>query len=204
MSFSPLIQELIQALRCLPGVGPKSAQRMAFHLLQHQSNKARELSHVLDKALNSIKRCQRCRTLTEETVCHLCNNTKRNQQILCIVENPSDILAIEQTATYHGVYFVLTGHLSPIDGIGPEQIGVPQLLQQIKNQHISEIILALNSTVEGLTTSHFIANSIKPLNSNIKITRLAQGIPMGSELEFTDGSTLAHAFIDRTELSTTE
>lgn len=203
MSFSPLIQELIQALRCLPGVGPKSAQRMAFHLLQHQTDKARELSTVLDKAINEIKRCQRCRTLTEENICSLCNNVRRNQKVLCIVESPSDILAIEQTATYHGTYFVLTGHLSPIDGIGPEQIGIPLLLQEIKNREISEIILALNSTVEGQTTSHFIASSIKPLH-NIKITRLAQGIPMGSELEFTDGSTLAHAFIDRTELAPAE
>ena len=204
MSFSPLIQELIQALRCLPGVGPKSAQRMAFHMLQHQSGKARELCLILDKALNQVKRCQRCRTLTEENICQLCNNSKRNQRLLCIVESPSDILAIEQTATYHGIYFVLSGHLSPIDGVGPEQIGMPQLLQLIKQQQISEIILALNSTIEGQTTSHFIANTIKPLHKYSKITRLAQGIPMGSELEYTDGSTLAHAFIDRTEFSTTE
>lgn len=200
MSFSPLIQELIHSLRCLPGVGPKSAQRMAFHLLQHHTDKAAHLCKTLDKAISTIRRCQSCRTLTEEDICKLCSNTRRNPQLLCVVENPVDILAIEQTATYYGLYFVLTGHLSPIDGIGPEQVGIPQLINHIKQKQISEVILALNATVEGQTTSHFIASSLKDLN--LKITRLAQGIPMGSELEYTDGSTLAHAFIDRKELTT--
>lgn len=196
MSFSPLLQQLIESLRCLPGVGPKSAQRMAFHLLQHQPKKAEQLYKTLEKALALISRCQLCRTLTEEPLCTLCRSDKRDRQLLCIVENPSDILAIEQTATYRGLYFVLTGHLSPIDGIGPEQIGIPVLMQHLQINPIREVILALNPTVEGQTTAHFIASQSKPFS--IKITRLAQGIPMGSELEYTDGNTLAHALMDRT------
>lgn len=196
MSFSPLLQQLIESLRCLPGVGPKSAQRMAFYLLQHQPKKAEQLYKTLEKALALIGRCQLCRTLTEETLCALCRSDKRDRQLLCIVENPSDILAIEQTATYRGLYFVLTGHLSPIDGIGPEQIGIPVLMQYLQINPIREVILALNPTIEGQTTAHFIVSQSKSFS--IKITRLAQGIPMGSELEYTDGNTLAHALMDRT------
>lgn len=196
MSFSPLVQQLIESLRCLPGVGPKSAQRMAFYLLQHQPKKADHLCKTLERALALVGRCQLCRTLTEEPFCTLCRSDKRDRQLLCIVEHPSDILAIEQTASYRGLYFVLTGHLSPIDGIGPEQIGIPILMQYLQTHSIREIILALNPTVEGQTTAHFIASKAKTFCT--KITRLAQGIPMGSELEYTDGNTLAHALMDRT------
>ena len=202
MSFSPLIQELIQALRCLPGVGPKSAQRMAFCLLQNEPQKAKHLSDTILNALNKIQSCEQCRTLSETKLCSMCTNEKRNSQQLCIVENPADILAVEQTASYSGRYFVLRGHLSPIDGIGPDDIGIPKLVEQVKDKKIKEIILALNPTIEGQTTSHYIASALQGLP--VSLTRLAQGIPLGSELEYTDGNTLTHAFIDRKIFSTTD
>jgi recombination protein RecR len=195
LNFSPLINELIQALRCLPGVGPKSAQRMAFFLLQHDTEKAKQLSSAITRSLTHIVHCRQCRMLTESALCAICNNAKRNHRKICIVEGPMDILAIEQTATFSGRYFVLRGHLSPIDGIGPEHIGIPHLLEQLKNSNVEEVILALSATIEGQTTSHYIANSIRHLP--ISVTRLAHGLPMGSELEYTDGNTLTHAFIDR-------
>lgn len=193
--LSPLLQELIQALRYLPGVGPKSAQRMAFHLLQNDVVKAKHLATTITHSLTHITHCQQCRMLTEKTVCHICSNTKRNQQKICIVENPLDTFAIEQTASFNGRYFVLMGHLSPIDGIGPEKIGIPLLLEQLKKSPVEEIILALSATVEGQTTSHYIANLVRSLP--VQVTRLAHGIPIGSELEYTDGNTLTHALIDR-------
>ncbi|MFN3235205.1 MAG: recombination mediator RecR [Gammaproteobacteria bacterium] len=202
MSFSPLIQELIDALRYLPGVGPKSAQRMALHLLQHNKQAAQNLSETITKALDRVGQCHSCRTLSETTLCQICSNPKRNPFQLCIVENPADIFAIEQTSMYNGVYFVLMGHLSPIDGIGPEDLGIPLLKEKLSQSHFSEIILAINPTVEGQTTMHYLASVIKPLN--IPITRIAQGIPLGSELEYTDGSTIAHAFIDRKVFATEE
>jgi recombination protein RecR len=202
MSFSPLIQELIQALRCLPGVGPKSAQRMAFCLLQNEPQKAKHLSETILKALTQIQTCTQCRTLSEEAVCSLCNNPKRHSHELCIVENPADILAVEQTASYRGRYFVLRGHLSPIDGIGPEAIGIPQLVNKVRTDQVKEVILALNPTIEGQTTSYYIASALQ--GTQAQITRLAQGIPLGSELEYTDGGTLTHAFIDRISFSTND
>lgn len=195
MSFSPLINELIQALRYLPGVGPKSAQRMAFHLLQNDTEKAKQLAAAISKSINQISHCQQCRMLTESVLCDICSNTKRNQHKICIVEGPLDILAIEQTAMFNGRYFVLMGHLSPIDGVGPEKIGIPLLLEQLKQSPVDELILALGATIEGQTTSHYIANITRSLP--LTVTRLAHGIPMGSELEYTDGNTLTHAFIDR-------
>lgn len=195
MNFSPIIHELIQALRCLPGVGPKSAQRMAFFLLQNNTEKAKKLASTITQSLNSIISCSQCRMLTEFSLCQICSNKKRNQKKICVVENPTDIVAIEQTATFDGRYFVLRGHLSPIDGIGPENIGIPLLLEQVNNTSIDELILALSATVEGQTTSYYIANSIRHLP--IQVTRLAHGLPMGSELDYTDGNTLAHALMDR-------
>lgn len=199
MNFSPLINELIQALRYLPGVGPKSAQRMAFYLLQNSAEKTKHLASVISRSLSQITHCAQCRMLTETPLCQICNNAKRNQTKICIVEGPMDILAIEQTATFNGRYFVLQGHLSPIDGIGPENIGIPLLLEQLNHSKVEEVILALSATVEGQTTSHYIANCIRHLP--IIITRLAHGLPMGSELEYTDGNTLTHAFIDRKSFS---
>jgi recombination protein RecR len=200
MSFSPLIQELFNALRCLPGVGPKSSQRMALHLLQHDRPGALALVKTLTENIQRVGHCKRCKTLSENTLCHLCKNEKRNQSLLCIVASPADIIAIEQTASFKGIYFVLSGLLSPIDGIGPDEIGISHIKERLQHENIDEIILALNPTVEGQTTEHFITHIAKTLKINI--SRLAHGIPLGGELEYTDNNTLAHALIDRKPLLT--
>jgi recombination protein RecR len=196
---SPLLSDLIEALRCLPGVGPKSAQRMAFFLLQKNPQAARRLSHTVTEALDKIKQCQDCRTLTEYDRCQLCSNNKRNHQLLCIVENPMDILSLEQAACYDGLYFVLHGHLSPIDGIGPNQLGLEQLQDRLAQNTIQELVLALNATVESQTTKHYITAMVQ--NKAIKIASLAHGIPLGSELGYSDQNTIAHAFHTRQELA---
>ena len=198
--FSPLIDELMSSLRCLPGVGPKSAQRMALHLLERDREGAERLAQSLSKAVEGVGRCKRCRTLTEQSLCGICSNNRRDNSIICVVETPADVLAIEQSGTYQGKYFVLLGHLSPIDGIGPEDIGVDQLinlLQQEANVEapIKEIILATNPTVEGEATAYYISERAK--NINVIVSRIAHGVPMGGELEFIDGGTLAHAFSSR-------
>lgn len=193
---SPLVQELIEALRCLPGVGRKSASRMAFHLLERGRHNGELLAATLSKAMKNVGHCSRCRTFTEESICQICSNPKRDQHTLCIVENPSDVSAIEQTSPYQGLYFVLMGHLSPIDGIGPQQIGLDRLKERLEKEDIKEIVLATNATVEGEATAHYTANIAK--NAGIKTTRLAYGIPMGGELDLIDSHTLAHAFSART------
>lgn len=193
--FSPLIDELMSALRCLPGVGPKSAQRMALHLLERNRDAASRLSVALQKAVDGVGRCQRCQTLTEQPLCGICSNTRRDDGLLCVVETPADILAIEQAGTYQGKYFVLHGHLSPIDGIGPQDIGVDALLNLLQTESIREVILATNPTVEGEATAYYISERAKPLN--VTVTRIAHGVPLGGELEFIDGGTLAHAFSSR-------
>lgn len=195
MAFSPLLSQLIEALRCLPGVGPKSAQRMALHLLERDRNGAQQLSVVLHQAARDIKHCQSCRTFCETELCLLCNNPQRLRSLLCIVETPADVLAIEQAAHFRGLYFVLMGHLSPLDGIGPEQIGIHDLIARFDSQEIQEVILATNPTVEGQATAHYIHNLAK--QRGIKTTRIAHGVPLGGELEFVDGGTLAHAFAGR-------
>ncbi len=200
ITFSPLIDQLITQLRCLPGVGPKSAQRMAFHLLSRNRDQGLQLAETLKRTLSNITHCTRCRTFCEETVCRFCNDERRDASLLCIVENPSDVLAIEQTATYRGYYFVLMGHLSPLDGIGPEAIGIPMLLQQIKQRPIQEIILATNPTVEGEATAHYIAELVK--TAGIKTSRIAHGVPLGGELELVDSGTLARAFVARSTFET--
>ncbi|WP_323815713.1 recombination mediator RecR [Cellvibrio sp. NN19] len=196
--FSPLIDELMASLRCLPGVGPKSAQRMALHLLERDRAGAERLAQSLQKAVAGVGRCQRCRTLTEQTHCGICANTRRDNSLLCVVETPGDVLAIEQAGTYQGKYFVLLGHLSPIDGIGPEDIGVDQLIQLLQQESISEVILATNPTVEGEATAFYISERAK--NLNVTVSRIAHGVPLGGELEFIDGGTLAHAFSSRRSL----
>ncbi|MEM5535330.1 recombination mediator RecR [Neptuniibacter pectenicola] len=198
MSFSPLIQQLITALRCLPSVGPKSAQRMAFHLLERDSEGALALSEILQKAVAEVGHCRQCRTLSEHELCEICKSESRDRSILCVLESPVDVLAIEQTGGYNGLYFVLSGHLSPIDGIGPEDLGIDKLLDYIHATEINEIILATNPTVEGEATAHFIAAQVKELG--IKVTRIAHGVPVGGELEFVDGGTLAHAMAGRRSL----
>lgn len=198
MSFSPLIQQLINALRCLPGVGPKSAQRMAFHLLERDSEGALSLSAALEKAVEEIGHCSECRTLSEQDVCDICQSESRDKHLLCVLESPVDVLAVEQTGGYNGRYFVLSGHLSPIDGIGPEDLGIDLLLEKVRTNDIRELILATNPTVEGEATAHFIAAQVKDLD--VKVSRIAHGVPVGGELEFVDGGTLAHAIAGRRSL----
>lgn len=196
--FSPLIDELMASLRVLPGVGPKSAQRMALHLLERDRAGASRLAQSLQSAVEGVGRCQRCRTLTEQALCGLCLNTRRDDSLLCVVETPGDVLAIEQAGTYQGKYFVLMGHLSPIDGVGPDDIGVNDLLSLLREGTIKEVILATNPTVEGEATAYYISERAKPLN--IVVSRIAHGVPLGGELEFIDGGTLAHAFSLRRSL----
>ncbi|TNE76271.1 MAG: recombination protein RecR [Gammaproteobacteria bacterium] len=196
--YSPLIDELIDALRCLPGVGPKSAQRMALHLLERDRKGAVRLVQALDQAAEHVGRCRQCRTLTESDECEICSNPRRENHQLCVVETPADLFAIEQSGSYRGRYFVLLGHLSPIDGIGPEAIGVDQLLRRLTEEDINELILATNLTVEGETTAHYIGERARQLN--VTVSRIAHGVPMGGELEYVDGGTLAHAFSSRKQL----
>ncbi|VAW70593.1 Recombination protein RecR [hydrothermal vent metagenome] len=198
MSLSPLLQQLIEALCCLPGVGPKSAQRMAFHLLERDRKGGADLSVALQQAVEHIGHCSKCRTLSEDEVCQLCIDPRRNNELLCIVETPADVLAINQATDYKGRYFVLMGHLSPLDGIGPAELGLDLLEQQLKLGRIRELILATNPTVEGETTAHYISEMAAEYH--VESTRLAHGIPLGGELEYIDGGTLAHAFSGRRKL----
>lgn len=198
MSFSPLIDELITALRCLPGVGPKSAQRMAFQLLQQRRESAAKLANTLLRSLEHVGQCRDCRTLTEQTLCEICANPRRNRSLLCVVESPIDALAIETAGSFHGVYFVLHGKLSPIDGIGPTEIGIPQLMERLAQEPVEELILATNATLEGEATAHYIADRARTLS--IRSTRIAHGVPLGGELEFVDGGTLSHALSGRKQI----
>ncbi len=196
MKFSPLVQELIDSLKCLPGVGAKSAQRMAFHLLERNRNGGIKLSKTLNLAMENVGHCQKCRNFTEQEVCDICQSTKRQLlQTLCIVEGPADVIAIEQTGEFQGLYFVLMGHLSPIDGIGPDDLGLDILSEQLATGNFKEIILATNPTVEGEATAHFIANLAQQYQ--VDISRIAHGVPVGSELEYVDGNTLSHALSGR-------
>ncbi len=196
--FSPLIDELMSSLRCLPGVGPKSAQRIALQLLEHDRAGASRLSDSLARAVEGVERCDRCRTLTEQPLCGLCANVRRDATSLCVVETPADVLAIEQAGNFQGKYFVLLGHLSPIDGVGPEDIGIDQLLRLLNDEPIKEVILATNPTVEGEATAYYISERAKRIN--VVVSRIAHGVPLGGELEFIDGGTLAHAFTSRRTL----
>jgi len=198
MSFSPLIRELIDHLCVLPGVGPKSAQRMALHLLQRNRDGGQQLAIALANAMTEVGHCRLCRTLSEAETCPICSSPQRDRTTLCIVESPANIPAIEQAAQYAGLYFVLMGHLSPIDGIGPEQLGLDVLAGRF-DQGIAEVILATNPTVEGEATAHYIADLAGA--RNIKTTRIAHGVPVGSELEYIDENTLSLAFHGRRRLS---
>jgi recombination protein RecR len=195
MSASPLINRLIESLRCLPGVGPKSAQRMAYHLLERDREGARRLAGAIAEAVERVGHCRQCRTLTEEEVCSICSSGSRDRSLMCVVESPSDVEAIEGSTGFRGVYFVLMGHLSPLDGMGPEDIGLDRLEARLREGEVEEVILATNPTVEGEATAHYIAEMLQALG--IKASRLAHGIPLGGELEFIDADTLAHAFTGR-------
>lgn len=198
MGFSPLINRLIEDLRCLPGVGPKSAQRMAFHLLEHDREGASRLASSLNEAVDKVGNCTQCRTLSETEICPLCANARRDRSLLCVVESPADVRAIEQATHYQGRYFVLMGHLSPLDGIGPADIGLDQLEERFKEGNIEEVILATNPTVEGEATAHYISEIAR--SHNITSSRIAHGVPIGGELEYVDGGTLSHAFAGRRQL----
>ena len=196
--YGNVIDQLIDALRVLPGVGNKSAQRMALHLLERDRIGATRLAEALVEAVEKVGRCGQCRTLTEHEVCTICRNERRLSDQICVVESPADLYAIEQAGSFRGKYFVLLGHLSPIDGIGPEQLGIDQLVERLKTGDVSELILATNLTVEGEATAHFIADKAKALG--VEVSRIAYGVPMGGELEYVDGGTLNMALQSRKSL----
>ncbi len=195
MKESSLIADLIEALRCLPGVGPKSAQRMTYHLLERDRDGARCLATALDQAAEHVGHCASCRTLTEHELCSICASLSRDRSLLCVVEMPTDVAAIEQSNIFKGLYFVLMGHLSPLDGIGPDQIGLDVLSTRLAEGEVSEVILATNSTVEGDATAHYIAELARAYE--VSASRIARGVPMGGELEYIDGGTLSHAMTSR-------
>jgi recombination protein RecR len=195
MAERSLLNQLVEALRCLPGVGPKSSQRMAFHLLERDRDGGRNLARVMAEAMERIGRCKRCRTLSEQDLCGLCANPNRDPAQLCVIEHPSEIVAIEQATDYRGLYFVLGGRLSPLDGVGPQELGLDLLEARLAEGDVKELILAISPTVEGAVTSQYIAEIAA--QHGVAATRIAHGVPLGGELEYVDGGTLAHAFAGR-------
>ena len=195
MSDTHALEALIQSLRCLPGVGVKSAQRMAFHLLQHNRLGAQGLARALNEAVQTIQHCERCHTFTQAPVCDTCLDERRDASKLCVVETPADQSAVERTGAYKGLYFVLMGKLSPLDGIGPKDIGLKKLFDRALDGSVQEVILATNFTAEGEATAHVISEGLK--GRGLQLTRLARGVPVGSELEYVDLGTIAHALVDR-------
>ncbi len=198
MRFGPLIDQLMDALQCLPGVGPRSAQRMTLHLLERDRDGGERLAQVLARALERVGRCTRCRNLSETPLCPICSSVRRDATTLCVVETPADVFAIEQAGSYTGLYFVLLGRLSPIDGIGPEELGLEQLLRRVHEEGIREVILATNPTVEGEATAYFITERLR--EPGVTVSRIAHGVPLGGELEYVDGGTLVHALQGRKPL----
>ncbi len=198
MNESPLIARLIEALRCLPGVGPKSARRMAYHLLERDRSGALHLADALRAAMEKVGHCSQCRTLSESECCPICASDKRDRGVLCVVESPADAQALEASTDYQGLYFILMGHLSPLDGIGPEDIGLDRLAERLDGGLVNEVILATNPTVEGEATAHYISDMVR--ERGIRVTRIAHGVPIGGELEYVDGGTLSHAFHGRREV----
>ena len=198
MNTQPLLERLIDALRCLPGVGPKSAQRMALHLLERDREGGRHLSGVMEESMERIGRCKECRDLTEEELCSICSNPARDRGLLCIVESPVDVLALEQATAFRGVYFVLLGRLSPLDGIGPSELGLDELGKRLEEQPPRELIIATNPTVEGEATAYYLQRMAQ--KQGIAVSMIAHGVPLGGELEYTDQTTLAHAFGSRQSL----
>ena len=195
MAYSPLLVSLIDGLRCMPGVGQKSAQRMAFHLLERDREGANRLSTALAEAVAGIGHCSRCRMFTEHDLCSICSASGRDTSALCVVESPADVMALEDATGYRGLYFVLMGHLSPLDGIGPEELGLSQLDDWLTAGEVSELIIATNPTVEGDATAHYLADLA--VQRGVKASRIAHGVPLGGELEYVDGGTLSHAFYGR-------
>lgn len=199
MKTPSTLEELIEALRCLPGVGPKSSQRMTYYLLQHDRNGAARLSAALATALSQIQHCQKCNSFTEEVLCDLCASPSRDAATLCVIEMPADLMMMEQTQVYRGLYFVLMGRLSPLDGIGPKELYLDRLIKRASDGVVKEVLLATNFTVEGEATAHYIGELLK--EKGIKVTRIARGVPVGGELEHTDTGTLAQAVLERREVS---
>ncbi len=198
--MTPLFEQLVEALRILPGVGPKSAQRMAFHVLERSRGAGLQLSGILAKAIEGIQKCQQCRNLSETPICHLCENTQRRDTgQLCVVESPSDVQAIEDSGLYHGSYFVLHGHLSPIDGIGPEDLGLDKLESWLADDQVNELILATNPTIEGEATAYYLAELARA--AQVPVTRIAHGVPVGGQLDHIDGQTLGRALDGRQPLN---
>lgn len=189
------LERLIEALRALPGVGPRSAQRMAYYLLQHERPGAEKLARALSDSLATVRHCSRCNNFTEEEVCALCRSARRDRSLLCVVETPADLAMVEQTATYSGMYFVLMGRLSPLDGVGPRDIGLERLLARVGDGEVQEVILATNFTNEGEATAHYIAEMLRA--RQVRVSRIARGVPLGGELEYVDVGTLSQALLDR-------
>jgi recombination protein RecR len=192
------LERLVEALRVLPGVGPRSAQRMAYHLLQHDRPGAGELAQALAAALQGVRRCAKCNNFTEDEVCALCRSPRRDASILCVVETPADLSMVEQTLSYSGMYFVLMGRLSPLDGVGPRDIGLDRLQARAGDGEVREVILATNFTNEGEATAHYIAEMLRP--RGIRVSRIARGVPLGGELEYVDAGTLSQALLERREI----
>jgi len=199
MKQSLALGQLIDALKILPGVGPKSAQRMALNLLERNRDEGLYLASKIEAAMKRVGYCTQCRNYTEDKLCSICESKDRNEALLCVVETPADVLAIEQTGSFRGLYFVLMGHLSPLDGIGPEQLGIEKLIELLDRRSVTEIILATNPTVEGEATAHYIAEHVSSYEG-IELTRIAYGVAMGGELEYTDDNTLARAIEGRRAL----
>ena len=199
MSFSPLFNNLIQSLTMLPGVGRKSAQRMALHILEKSPDKSAQLADNIQQALQHIGRCARCRNLTEERLCSICADQRRDNKLLCVVETPMDVMALESAGSFRGKYFVLYGKLSPLDGVSPDDLGLTDLVNLVVEEGITEVILATNLTVEGEATAHYISEQLKRCNSStpIGLSRIAQGVPSGGELEYVDSNTLTQALAGR-------
>jgi recombination protein RecR len=195
VSYSPLLIRLIDALRCMPGVGRKSAQRIAFQLLERDRDGATNLSKALADAVAGIGHCRRCRMFTEHELCSICSASGRDETLLCVVESPADVMAIEDATGFRGFYFVLMGHLSPLDGIGPEELGLGALEERLREPAVGELIIATNPTVEGDATAHYLADMAA--RNDVQASRIAHGVPLGGELEYVDGGTLSHAFYGR-------
>ena len=196
---SHLVDGLIEAIQCLPGVGPKTAQRMVLHLLERNRDAGIYLAEIMAKAIEGVGKCNKCRIFTESEFCAICSNEKRDSSCICVVETVSDVFAIEQSNQFNGNYFILHGHLSPIDDIGPEELALDKLFYLAKSEKVRELILATNLTLEGEITSHYIYDHLKDLD-DLKLTKLAQGVPLGGELEYVDRGTIMHAFSGRVEL----
>jgi recombination protein RecR len=195
MSYSPMLMRLIDTLCCMPGVGRKSAQRIAFHLLERDRGGAKQMAQALSEAVAGIGHCQRCRMFSEHDLCSICSASGRDEALICVVESPADVMAVEDATGYRGHYFVMMGHLSPLDGIGPDELGLSQLEKRLAGDQVQELIIATNPTVEGDATGHLLSDMAS--RHNVPASRIAHGVPLGGELEYVDGGTLSHAFFGR-------